>query len=283
MSLLIDTYAKLIYLIFIFLLRHAYKQPQTTSFSSDKHQKMIKLSKLAVKVFDLLVRVIGKKRKYCYTMPIDYEGCKLLIRPFIFSEIVMVSGLWEIYIKSVLDKQVKSNDTIVDVGANIGVYAIPIAKRVNKVIAFEPHPKTSEMLEKSIELNQLHNITLVKKLIGDLKKKVLYGLSAVPMESGIITRPHKDLNFTIEIESIDLDTVLLMENKIDWLLIDVEGFEVNVLNGARSILRKYSPKIIIEVFHHNFDIVKEILTDEGYSITQLYDIYYYAVKNNNLT
>jgi hypothetical protein len=132
---------------------------------------MVKLSKLAVKVFDILVMIIGNKTKYCYVMPVDYEGCKILIRPFIFSEIVMVSGLWEIYVKSILDKNVKNDDVIVDVGANIGVYAIPLAKRVKKVIAFEPHPKTSEMLEKSIELNQLHNIVLVKKMIGESKKK----------------------------------------------------------------------------------------------------------------
>ena len=57
------------------------------------------------------------------------------------------------------------------------------------------------------------------------------------MESGITTIPNrKDLNSTIEIETIDLDTALIMENKIDWLLIDVEGFEVNVLNGARNLL-----------------------------------------------
>jgi FkbM family methyltransferase len=279
MSFFIDAYAKLIYLLFTFLLRLTYKQPETTSsFSSDKHKQMVKLSKTAFKVFDLLVKVIGKKTKYCYTMPVDYESSKILIRPFIFSEIVMVSGLWETYVKSILDKEVKNNDIIVDVGANIGVYAIPLAKRVNKVIAFEPHPKTSEMLEKSIELNHVHNIALVKKIIGDSKKKVLYGLSDIPMESGITNTPIKDLDSTIELESIDLDTALIMENKIDWLLIDVEGSEVNVLNGARSILRNYSPKIIIEVFHYNVDKVNEILMKEGYSISQLYDIYYYAVK-----
>jgi tRNA/tmRNA/rRNA uracil-C5-methylase (TrmA/RlmC/RlmD family) len=181
MSLFINAYARLTYLLFTFLLRHTYKQPETTSFSANKHQKMVKLSKLAVKVFDLVVSVIGKNRKYCYTMPVDYEGCKLLIRPFIFSEIVMVSGLWEIYIKSVLDKQVKSNDTIVDVGANIGVYAIPLAKRVGKVIAFEPHPKTSEMLDKSIKLNQFDNVLLMRNTVGDSKRKRSYGLSVIPM------------------------------------------------------------------------------------------------------
>jgi hypothetical protein len=63
MSLFIDVYAKLIYLLFTFLLKYIYKQHETTtSFSTDKHKKMVKLSKTAVKVFDLLVRVIGKKQ-----------------------------------------------------------------------------------------------------------------------------------------------------------------------------------------------------------------------------
>jgi FkbM family methyltransferase len=157
------------------------------------------------------------------------------------------------------------------------VYTIPLAKKVSKVIAFEPHPKTSEMLDKSIKLNQLHNVVLVKKSVGDLKGKILYSLSTVPMLSGITISPDK-VHSTIETESIDLDTALSMEYRVDWLIIDIESFEVNALNGARKILKKFSPKIIIEVHQHNFDKVNEILTSEKYSITRLYDVYYYAVK-----
>jgi hypothetical protein len=61
-----------------------------------------------------------------------------------------------------------------------------------------------------------------------------------------------------------LDTALALENRVAWLIIDVEGYEVNVLNAARSILQKYSPKIIIEA--HHVDKVKEILKSERYRI-----------------
>ena len=277
MSLFIDAYARLIYSLVIFLLRFTYKQPKTPSFSLDKHNNVLKLRKSAENVFSIMVKVIDKKSIADYIMPVDYEDCKLLIRPFILSEIIMVSGLWEPYVKSILDKEVKYNDVIIDIGANIGVYAIPLAKRVSKVIAFEPHPKISEMLEKSIELNQLHNIILIKKPVGDMKKKVSYNLSVIPMYSGVNINNNVDSAIeTIEIQSIDLDTALSMENKVDWLIIDVEGFEINVLNGARNILKKYSPKIIIEA--HHVDKVKDILINEGYSITFLSYNYYYAVK-----
>ena len=242
---------------------------------------MINLSNFVDKVFNLIVKVVDEKTKYDYTMPVDYEGCTLLIRPFILSEILMTSGLWEPYVKAILDKDVENNNVIVDVGAHIGVYTIPLAKKVSKVIAFEPHPKTSEMLDKSIKLNQLHNVVLIKKIVGDLKGKIQYRLSTVPMLSGItnandnLKSPDK-VHSIIETESIDLDTALSMESRVDWLIIDVESFEVNVLNGARKILKKYSPKIIIEVHQNNFGKVNEILTNEKYSITRLYDVYYYA-------
>jgi FkbM family methyltransferase len=156
------------------------------------------------------------KQKYNYTMLVDYEGSKLLIRPFILSEILMTSGLWEPYVKAILDKEVKNDSVVVDVGAHIGVYTIPLAKRATKVIAIEPHPKTSEMLDKSIKLNQLHNVVLIKKSVGDLKGKILYSLSTVPMLSGItnandnLISPDK-VHSTIETESINLDIALSME------------------------------------------------------------------------
>jgi FkbM family methyltransferase len=274
MSWFINTYAMLIYFLCTFLIKFAYKQPKMeTSFSPDKHRKMQKLSNSADNIFNIIVRVVSEKTRYGYTMPVDYDGSKLLIRPFIFSEILMVSGHWEPYVKAILDKELKSNDTIVDVGAHIGIYAIPLAKRVSKVIAFEPHPKTSVILEKSIELNRLHNVVLIKKPAGNSKTKLLYGLSTVPDWSEIITADNKSNSHvieTIETESIDLDDALSLENRVDWLLIDVVGFEVNVLNGSRNILRKYSPKIIVEPLTKNVEKVSQILTEEGYSITHLF-------------
>ena len=234
---------------------------------------MQRLSGSADKVFNLVTSVVSKDKKYNYSMPVKYGNCRLLIRPFIFSEILMVSGHWEPYVKVILDKEIKSSDIVVDVGAHIGIYAIPLARRVTKVIAFEPHPKTSQLLEKGIELNYLANVTLVKKPVGHSKAKLLYGLSAVPDWSEIITSPDKFNSHvieTMEAESIGLDDALSSENKIDWLLIDVVGFEVNVLNGARKILRMYSPKIIIEPLTQNVDKVNEILTEEGYLVTYLF-------------
>lgn len=280
--LFVRVYARAIYFLLVILLKLVYVQPRNTEFSTVKHDKMIRANKVAEKIFNAMVSVISKPVRYDYTIQVHYEGCKLLIRPFLYSEIIMVSGRWEPYVKQVLDAQVGQNDVIVEVGASIGVYAVPLAKKVKKVLAFEPHPKTSEILENSIKLNRLDNIVLIKKIAGDSKRKVSYSLSMNPSESGVIktsgytsTEHRSD---TLVTECIDLDSALATEYKIDWLLIDAEGFEANVIKGARSILTRFSPKIIFESFVQNIDEVRKILRDEGYSISQIYSIYYYAAK-----
>jgi FkbM family methyltransferase len=281
MSLLIAAYAKIIHFTFTFLLRLTYHEADTTkkSFSAAKHSRMITVSKLAEKIFKSMTWMISNKLKYEYTIAVDFEGLKMLIRPFILFEIIMVSGLWEPYVKLILDQEIKKTDTVVDIGANIGVYAIPLAMKVRKVIAFEPDPVTAGILEKSVRLNQLDNVTVVKKLVGNSKGKARFGLSKIPMVSSVTATDH--LESIVEMETVDLDSFLIME-RVDWLLIDVEGYETKVLDGARNILLKDFPKIIVELSPSNLDHVQEMLTKIGYSITQIYDgpvsSYYYATQ-----
>jgi FkbM family methyltransferase len=236
---------------------------------------MAKLSLYAFELFNLLTTIVGKKTKHNYTLTIKHKGNRLVIRPFSdLLEIIMVTDAFEPYVKAILDKEVKRGDVIADVGANLGIYVIALGKKASKVIAFEPHPKSFEMLEKNVQLNQLNNVILIKKPVSDSKKKVLLDLSCASIVSEIVSsnvlEKVTDTNNLLETESIDLDTALAMESKLDWLLIDVEGSEVNVLNGAEMIIKKFGPKIIIEVRIEYLDQVSAILTSKGYSMTLLY-------------
>jgi FkbM family methyltransferase len=277
MSVFVDFYAELIYRVVVSFAKFVYKEPSSVHFSEEKHSKMIKLSIIAERIFNVLTRIVSKKTKDNYEMGVHYQGVTLFIRPFMFTELVMVSGLWEPYVSKILDREIKPRDVFVDIGANIGIYAIPLAKRLGKVIAFEPHPKTSQLLEESIEINHLDNVLLIKKPVGDSKEKISFDLTDEPVHAGFNIKSYKSSS-SIKIQIVDLDTALAMESKIDWLLIDVNTFEVNVLNGARNILRKHAPKIIIEHRPYNALKVNEILTKEGYSVTNIHDDYYYAVK-----
>lgn len=56
----------------------------------------------------------------------------------------------------------------------------------------------------------------------------------------------------------------MIKEKVDFIKIDVEGFEYNVLLGAKNILNRYSPIIFIEVFEQNEDKVFELLKQFSY-------------------
>jgi len=64
-------------------------------------------------------------------MDVNYEGCKLLIRPFShIVEIIMLFGLFEAYVRAIFNKETKKNNVVVIVGGNIGIYAIPLVEKV---------------------------------------------------------------------------------------------------------------------------------------------------------
>jgi hypothetical protein len=70
------------------------------------------------------------------------------------------------------------------------------------------------MLDSSFKLNRLHNLLVFKKTVGNSKKKVSYGPSVNPMLSGMALSADK-VDSTIETESIDLDTALAMEYRVN--------------------------------------------------------------------
>jgi FkbM family methyltransferase len=271
-------YADLLYFIFTLLIRIFYWKVEDlhNTKANSRHGNMIRLSKAAERIFSVLLLIVPQKYRYEHTKIVSYDDCWVTIRPFIFSEILMVSGRWEFYVKQILDDELKIDDVFVDIGANIGIYAVPYAKKIKRIIAFEPDPKSAKLLLQSIQLNDAYNIELRQKAVGSSRQRVRYYLSSVPMTSGM-TMANEILE-ELEVETTDLDTELLYESKVDWLLIDVEGSEIGVLVGAKKLLKQYSPKIILECNKKNITKVSSILAEERYQIRNIYDIYYYCNK-----
>ena len=139
-----------------------------------------------------------------------------------------------------------------DIGSNIGQWTRPLAKRFDSVVCFEPNPNFRECFNKNIQ-----------------EKNVLlwpYGLS---------DKEHKakqDFNSTIlQQEDGDIDCRTLDSfglTNVDFVKIDVDGFEVPLLNGARETLTKNNPVINIEMKRDKrSDIVykcESILKELGY-------------------
>jgi FkbM family methyltransferase len=147
-----------------------------------------------------------------------------------------------------LNSYLKRADVFVDAGANIGLFTAYASRAVGpsgRVIAFEAHPLTSSVLAENVALNKLDNVTIISAALGDkageLKMKYVQGDAG---STHVAIRPvAEDLNVPV----VTLDTELQGRGviRVDYLKIDVEGFERQVLDGAIETITR-NPHITVQ-------------------------------------
>jgi FkbM family methyltransferase len=153
----------------------------------------------------------------------------------------------------------KQGDIVVDIGAHIGRYTIIASKRVatnGKVVAIEASPSNFEMLNRNIKLNQLTNTISLNHAVYSKETKIKLYLPGE--ESGntiyntiISDRAHNEEKF-VEVNANTLDYLLQSKGikQVNWIKIDVEGAEFEVLKGASNVLSN-SKDIALLIEVHN--------------------------------
>lgn len=128
----------------------------------------------------------------------------------------------------------REGEAFVDVGANLGTYSVLAAKGRNaQVVSIEPVPQTFKRLEQNVTSNQLGKRISTKNLaVGDREGEVLM-TSLNDCENHIVDGGDTDTAELIAVQSTTLDT-LLVGLAPNLIKIDVEGFELPVLLGAKS-------------------------------------------------
>jgi FkbM family methyltransferase len=150
-----------------------------------------------------------------------------------------------------------TNDAVfIDIGANIGLYSLYASKLINEkgqIISFEPFSENFERLTKNVTLNGLSKIRLEKMAIGekegiinlyyDKREKNLGMVSTTPIETGIQEK--------VKVDSLDSYLKHKLFTKIDFIKIDIEGFEYSALLGMRDTLSTFSPSLLIEILNED--------------------------------
>lgn len=154
-----------------------------------------------------------------------------------------------------LEKFLRKDDTFVDVGANQGEYSLWAARKVGskgKVIAFEPMQQLFDQLSENVRLNDAFQETIlpVKLGLSDQEGEVKLFTNADANE-GTNTIYSTD-KFSIEVGKIQLDTLdsqleKLQVRRVNFIKIDVEGAELQVLKGALATLKKHRPILLLEI------------------------------------
>jgi FkbM family methyltransferase len=198
---------------------------------------------------------------------------------------------WSLYFYSEIDSSknvlsfVNSGDTILDIGGNIGQTALMMAKKVGqtgRVISFEPYPNTILKFEKNLSLNKtIKNLTLIKFGLSDEEAVVKMYQDCLTNSAGNRISHNLDEGDAgikeVTIKVLD-DFLQEKENliQINLIKIDVEGYEMNVLKGAKKTLLKYKPNLFVEIDNENLrkqgsnpTEVMTFLIDLGYEIIDL--------------
>jgi FkbM family methyltransferase len=164
----------------------------------------------------------------------------------------------------VFRKTLRPGDTVIDVGANIGAFTIPMAKLVGPdgaVIAFEPGKTNAEILRKNVAANGLDNVVEVFEEAASNKK------GFIPVSYDWPSEHYPKVGRTTDGPTVRTMTIDSLElAKCKFIKVDVDGHELEVLKGATETIRRCQPMIFIENEHRDKgpDLVGYLVEELGY-------------------
>lgn len=171
---------------------------------------------------------------------------------------VFVQPDYEADVARYLRESMRPGECTLDIGAHIGVYALQIARWTapcGRVIAFEPNPQTAEILRRHVAMNGLEPSVQVEQVaLGRAPGSSSFfgaagsGTSRLGMPNPESREPGMT-ELTVQLQTVDAYCVAHAIDP-DWMLVDVEGYEFDVLSGARdTIARRGSALSIVVEFH----------------------------------
>jgi FkbM family methyltransferase len=140
-------------------------------------------------------------------------------------------------------------DCFIDIGANIGLMSIFASQcdgNSGKILAFEAHPETHELLLENIALNHIENIDTFNFALGNEPGKATIYDNWNVNRGGASLVIHAENSTGFEVDVKTLDEVIQNDFQPKMIKIDVEGFEFQVLKGATNTIKNCKPILIIE-------------------------------------
>ncbi len=175
--------------------------------------------------------------------------------------------------KAFLNVKPIKGDFVLDIGAHIGSYTLRYSRLVGEkgsVIAFEPGPENRRILRWNLRLNNTQNVEVRKDALGDFTGTAKLSLSSSSTGHSLRRLPQNiNQSGELTVAVTKLDDIHL--HRVDFVKIDVEGYEMNVLKGGERTILSRKPRMQIEVHgpHGQKCPVCNWLGDRGLSVTVL--------------
>lgn len=189
-----------------------------------------------------------------------------------FSHVGYVLGTTEPEVQVALDMLLRPGMTVYDIGANVGFHAISAARRIGpeaKVVCFEALPANAKQIEYNASSNKFANIQVIATALGSSEGEAAFWMSRQPTWGKLASVGKKPDKFAkeLKVRLRRLDSVVdeLKLPPPSLIKIDVEGSEIDVLEGARQTLEHYRPTLLIEA-HGTNAAIENFLVAIGYRV-----------------
>ena len=196
---------------------------------------------------------------------------------------LIIRGMREREETRMIQKILRKGMIVIDIGANIGYYAMIEASLVTEsgqVYAIEPEPRNFELLQQNIKLNNYHHVDAFQAGIGD---KTGFAKLYVSEHSNLhnLLRPlhEKNDDSAIDVNVYRLDDFLRKNNiipsNINFIRMDIEGYEVNAIAGMQETLRaakrlnlfiEFHPGYIEDIAGYSLESTMKMLASLGFEI-----------------
>jgi FkbM family methyltransferase len=212
-----------------------------------------------------------RKRAGRRPIDIDYEGFRLRC----YADSGSASNVWYFTARydhpemTFLDRYLRPGDHALDVGANIGTYSLFIAARVGptgRIDAVEAEPTTAERLRHTIGRNDLAGLVHLHPVAVDAQQGTVRFFVDRDVANGIATEDDPR-GLAIEVPARALDSLVAPDRRLAVAKLDVEGVEVQALEGATALLSHQRPPVWI------VEVIATQLRWFGTTADDLYDLY----------
>ncbi|MBI2523567.1 FkbM family methyltransferase [Candidatus Woesearchaeota archaeon] len=189
------------------------------------------------------------------------------------SDKMILMEVWKTNSYIAEDFNIKKDDVVVDIGANIGAFSVLAAKNATNgsIFAYEPDKENYEILKKNNALNNLHNVFVSNLAVTG--KRGYIDFFASKLNNGGHSIYSTDSKKVTKVKSTTLSDIFKINNlkKINYLKIDAEGAEYDaLLNTPAPVIRKVD-KIVLEYHNyldsaHNHIELKDYLENNGFKV-----------------
>jgi FkbM family methyltransferase len=170
---------------------------------------------------------------------------------------ILRSGQWQPEVWSSIAPALSEGSVFLDVGAHIGYFSIKAARKVGatgRVLSFDPNPEILKLLRDNVAANRTSNVIVEPIACTDRDQMLTFyavptnntGASSLARDNA---EPWSAATKSYQVRGRPIDDVVreLNLSRVDAIKVDVEGAEVSVLRGTLNTLKRFHPKLIVEV------------------------------------